>query len=100
MWSDKYSARRNPFIEGLANYRDWMQSSFRFTSRNTFGILAVVVVFPALVVAGGLATDKKRDEVMERDFPHIQRKTLNDLRREQQLKKEQQRKENGADDSE
>ena len=92
-WPEKYWTKKNPFIEGLANYRDWMQTEFRFTTRNALPIFTVLVLFPAVVVMGGRATIGKKDEVFHRDFPHLAFKTVNQRRQEEQLKDEQEERE-------
>lgn len=87
-WPDKYTMKKNPFIEGLQNYRDFMHTEFRFTSRNSLPIFAAIVLFPAVIVLGGRATDNKKEEVFRRDFPHLVTKTVNQRRAEERLREE------------
>ena len=45
----RYSAKKNPFIEGLQNYRDFLQYRFRlFSSRNALPIAFLVVACPGV----------------------------------------------------
>ena len=97
-WADKYSMKKNPFIEGLQNYRDFMHTEFRFTSRNSLPILAAMVVFPAIIVVGGMATDSKKEEVFKRDFPHLVVKGVNQRRAEARAKEEDEQRKKEQED--
>ena len=52
-WDPKMTAKKNPFIEALVNFRDFLPERFRFTSRNSVPIFLALVGFPALIVWGG-----------------------------------------------
>ena len=99
-WPDKYTMKKNPFIEGLQNYRDFMHTEFRFNSRNSLPILAVMVVFPAFIVWGSLATDAKKVEVFKRDFPHLVVKTVAQRRAEERVKEEEEQRKKAKEEGE
>ena len=88
VWPDKYSVRRNPFVEGLQNYRDFMYTEFRFSSRNTLPILAAMVIMPTILIAGQLATDNTKAAVYKRDFPNHALRTVEQRREEDRAKEE------------
>ena len=51
-WDDKFGARKNPYIEGISNYRDNLQNRFRVPRASAVGFLFVALAFPLLFGLG------------------------------------------------
>lgn len=57
VWPQKYTIPKNPFIEGLQNYRDFLQHRFRIRQSNYLNIIGGAIVFPAFIVWGSMLNE-------------------------------------------
>jgi hypothetical protein len=66
-FSHDYGVKKNPFIEGMANYRDFLQYRFKPNSKVLKSLLATVVIFPLFI--GGM--DYYTNYTQERVFNKV-----------------------------
>ena len=69
-WPDHYTIKQNPFIVGLANYRDDLFKRFRITPQNAVPILFAAVIFPVSIMWGAKVEQDARVVKMKADFPN------------------------------
>lgn len=72
VWPQKYTIPKNPFIEGLQNYRDFLQHRFRIRQSNYLNIIGGAIVFPAFIVWGSVLNEVSNYTVEIANNDHIQ----------------------------
>jgi hypothetical protein len=92
-WDEKYTIKKNPFVEGLQNYRDFLHTRFRITSRNALPVFFVAVAFPAFIAWGDTVSKHHKAEKYAADFPDKVRRPVSQVRAEQREKKEREKRE-------
>jgi len=68
-WPDYMAFPKNVFIEGLANYRDFLHLHTRMTPRRAMSIFTYAVIIPGTIGAVAAHHTRLQDENRRRLFP-------------------------------